>query len=706
MAAKKSDWPKEPLRLIHYQHGSDEGIKTFNPVKESEMTAFVNANSVHLDAEWSSGAYYDTKLPQLPKRPAIGDRDIVRESVKELHARGIKVFGYIQPWFRKEIAAANPDWIQRTKEKAAIKVIETSGGACVNSPWRDFSFAQMKEIVGDCGADGTFTDGPAFHSKTCYCRFCQEKFKARFGEPIPDGSDRTSRIWKEFLRWKCECIAEWVKDVKEAIRSVNPEAKFYMNAPGVNRLHTAEAVYLPEVGRYEDYIGAEAFMYYPDRAVVTPVWNQSLTAKYLQAASRVNDSRPTVVFITYSMRPGHLRPTPVGGLQIAISQTIANGSGIWLEVVPPILERSPEDAAEVRKIYGLFDEKKEFFVGTKSLAKVAILWSRNTEDFYAADPSPLDDRKLIGFGMGSEDTDKVFISSFLGACESLIRRHIPFDVIVDEEMTADALKRYGALVLPNSACLSDEQCEAIRGFVKSGGGLVATYQTSLYDEWGERREGLALADVLGAKLTGEGGGYMSTADVDHPVLKGIRKFGGAPWPAAKIEASDSATILARHDEGYEDKQTTPTLVANEFGSGRVVYAAGSLGNAYYIRTLPEFKVILGNAVEWVLADKRQTDVSAEMPELVEILLVAQEKENRVLAHLLNYTGEWERPLNRVLPLTDFRFRIKADVLGGKLRRASLLTTGAEIASRSKDGWLEFTLPRLEAYEAIVLEREK
>jgi hypothetical protein len=42
--------------------------------------------------------------------------------------------------------------------------------------------------------------------------------------------------------------------------------------------------------------------------------------------------------------------------------------------------------------------------------------------------------------------------------------------------------------LPNIAALSDAQCEQLRAFVAKGGSLVATHETSLYDEQGRRGE--------------------------------------------------------------------------------------------------------------------------------------------------------------------------------------------------------------------------
>ena len=55
------------------------------------------------------------------------------------------------------------------------------------------------------------------------------------------------------------------------------------------------------------------------------------------------------------------------------------------------------------------------------------------------------------------------------------------------------------LVLPNVACLSDRAVEVIRRFVRAGGGLVASGETSLFDGKDyHRRSDFALADVLHA----------------------------------------------------------------------------------------------------------------------------------------------------------------------------------------------------------------
>src|SRR3989442_1446613 len=59
------------------------------------------------------------------------------------------------------------------------------------------------------------------------------------------------------------------------------------------------------------------------------------------------------------------------------------------------------------------------------------------------------------------------------------------------------------LILANVAGLSDEQCAAIRRFVGRGGSLIATGESTLYNEWGDARPDFALADLLRVHVEGK-----------------------------------------------------------------------------------------------------------------------------------------------------------------------------------------------------------
>src|SRR4051794_906978 len=78
------------------------------------------------------------------------------------------------------------------------------------------------------------------------------------------------------------------------------------------------------------------------------------------------------------------------------------------------------------------------------------------------------------------------------------------------------LDRLKTLILPNIAALSDAQCRQLRAFVERGGGLVATYETSLRDERGERRAGFGLGGPFGGSLPPRAPGPVREAHLPRP----------------------------------------------------------------------------------------------------------------------------------------------------------------------------------------------
>jgi hypothetical protein len=77
--------------------------------------------------------------------------------------------------------------------------------------------------------------------------------------------------------------------------------------------------------------------------------------------------------------------------------------------------------------------------------------------------------------------------------QSLIQARVPFDIVFDENLRD--LSKYRVLALADQECLSDEQLGLIRNFVDRGGGLVATGDTALYNQWRQRRRESGLKDV-------------------------------------------------------------------------------------------------------------------------------------------------------------------------------------------------------------------
>src|SRR5207302_1924734 len=93
-----------------------------------------------------------------------------------------------------------------------------------------------------------------------------------------------------------------------------------------------------------------------------------------------------------------------------------------------------------------------------------------------------------------------------------------FDFVHEDDLRTETLSRYRALLIPNAAYLSDQHCRQIRDYVRGGGSLLATFETSLYSEWGDR-----LADFAHAAHQSTGGAVPRSRSIARRVLRGRRR---------------------------------------------------------------------------------------------------------------------------------------------------------------------------------------
>ena len=102
-------------------------------------------------------------------------------------------------------------------------------------------------------------------------------------------------------------------------------------------------------------------------------------------------------------------------------------------------------------------------------------------------------------------------------------------MVHDRLLDPPNLAAFKTLILPDIAALSREQCDQLRAYVKSGGSIIATHETSLADEWGVRRKNFGLADLFGVNFSGRIEPRMQNAylrleqDANHrhPLLRGL-----------------------------------------------------------------------------------------------------------------------------------------------------------------------------------------
>jgi hypothetical protein len=356
----------------------------------------------------------------------------------------------------------------------------------------------------------------------------------------------------------------------------------------------------------------------------------------------------------------------------------------------------------------------------------ALLMSAQTRLFYGQDSGRVEQR---------------YLANVFGAFRAAMEEHLAMAVINDWNLNQTDLAPYKLLVLPNAACLSAQQVEAIGDFVAAGGGLVASLDTSLFDEIGTPRKDFALADVLGAEYLGPAGRvYTNRGAIDVNFAKGLdetywekrrnihnfRRMTHAVTQNPKLDQylgqrevtfkgaavavkplDNTRSVIATLDPPETTGETIPAMLARAFGRGKVVYLPASLDSAYYLYAYPYERILLGQAMRWAAAEPFPIKVQAPM--CVQTTFFRQKKEGeRVIVHLFNKINS---TANGAFATDDVPLReesvpvhgIKLRFEGYEFKRIHLEPDGVDLAPIIDGGAAVVSLPPLDIHYLVVVE---
>ena len=700
-------------------------------MRDADLDALARskAEEWHINCEWVIGTpgiapglghFVTFDTPKFEKYPALGDFDLIRAYLPHARKYGIRALAYINAhWFSYDFADVHPGWEQLLADGTPYGRVSPLYGCgttfCVNSCWRDWAQELIVETM-KTGIDGIFLDGPVVYPGACYCPSCREKFKARFGVEVPPAEDWADERWKDFIEFREDSMAEFLADCRSAMKTVNPDGVIFLNGGSWHAGAWRVARDIEKVGDFEDFNGAEAFFHPGPRNHPLHFW--SLAAKHLVAGGK-----PAVVFSHHALGSWHYVPLPPIETQIAIAQTVACGANPWIAVFDYALQGGRELALEpVREIQGFLEKHEDYYAGSESAADIALLYSRQGSTYYISELEELygeqgsgreqdlivdigSGKKIVDWRKRKQICDEFHGNSYLGYFTVLAREHIPFDVILDKDLTSEGLSKYRVLVLPNAACLSDSQIEAIKAFAQMGGGILAEFETGWYDERGCRRsenplgELLGVSSIEGAMPPATGEEYIKVKAA-VPVTKSLNpeRLIARPQYSLKVARHDGAespiVFMERIGQIYsalKPETTDPALIAN----GKAVYLPFLAGDFYARYRMWEYQALIGNAVRFLYG--RPLPIQADCPQTVEIELRRQP--GRLLIHLVNNTGDMQRPMSEIIPIHDARISVRCE----PIKRVYALWSKMDLAFTEGDGAVSFVLPKLGLYEVIVLE---
>jgi hypothetical protein len=298
-----------------------------------------------------------------------------------------------------------------------------------------------------------------------------------------------------------------------------------------------------------------------------------------------------------------------------------------------------------------------------------------------------------------------------GIYYALLDGRFLFDFVHEDDLGPDNLKKYKALILPNTALLSDEQCAQLKAYANAGGSLLATFETSMYTERNQRRNDFGLADVLGITKNGDiigtnGNAYYARLEREHPILKGFTDTNWIPGAQYRLPVKSASNQLLTVVPGYpayppelsyppQPHTTEPAVVIRENGKSRTIYFPGDVERTMWKSGHTDLDHLLQNSIRWLL----DGDVPIEIEGQGAIESFAWETEPGLALHVLNYTNPamhrgWIREF---FPIGEqkVRMRLPADA---KPKRVELLRAESDIPFQLRDGALEFAIPKVLDYE--------
>jgi hypothetical protein len=697
--ARSPWWEQDPLRILDYG-GAFGQVASPSPAELAARKASLAYNSEHLHVMEMSGGLDDQGFFFSSKMAGRKNEDYLRRYLPEAKKRGLRVIVYFNVhWYKHSFGDKHRDWLQvREDGRPLTGVYETGTDFCVNGPWREWCFQILRDLCA-YPIDGIFYDGPIFFPDTCYCRYCREKFRTLHGAELPSKKERKGKAFWELLEFQAGSLREYLRDSRKVIKSINPDVAFYMNG-GVRGANWATGrlnrILVPE----QDILGSEGGFLSGDLLHV-PVWKPGVTARLLETQA---PDKARVIFSAASHKPWTFSLLPEPELRLLYASSIANGASVWFGVTPS--EFAQPEMKAVTEMNRFVAKNAGFYRQARSEASAALVWSDTTANFYAgADAQLIDiDRVPQRSEVGNLDGE------FSGLAEALLRTQTPFDVIDDVTLEREELSRYAAIFLPNVACLSQLAARHLADYVRSGGNLFATFETSLFDETGMRRADFALAEVLGVsearRIAGPHRWDFMKPRGASPLLEGLqREFVPSPVYHVVVKPRGGEALLhftkplAGRYDGIPEVSDDPALVVHRFGKGRAIYCSGDLGNAIHSFHLADFFRLIENVARGIAPSPV---VIENAPRSMEVVLRSQEQGRRLLLHLINFTGEMTRPIRRVLPIENVRVTLRAK---GELNTIRALMRPQTFTPRRIDPErVQFVVPRIEEYEVVVLEK--
>ncbi|MBK9389616.1 MAG: beta-galactosidase trimerization domain-containing protein [Bacteroidetes bacterium] len=602
---------------------------------------------IHADgATLSAGgvvAYYPTDVPMHHRSKWLGDYDSFGYLLKGCRQMGMSVIARTDPhatW--QNVFESHPDWIAVTSngEKRRHWANPELWVTCALGPYNfDFMTLVHNEIMERYQPDGIFSNRWAGHG-ICYCEHCVKNFREYSGMSLPQSSNVSDPVYRKYSEWSTNRLKElWIL-WDNIIRKQRSESRFIPNG-------------FPDkviTGQLSDIV----FTDHQARSGVTMPWSNGKVAKELRASIGM---KPLGGIFSVGVEEQYRWKDSVQSeaeIRVWVAEGTANGMRPWFTKFSGVLyDKRWLDTVD--KIYQGHFKNEKYLRNTEPMARVGMVFSEQSR------------------GSLNEKWQKKSEDHSSGMYHALIEARIPFEMVNDRLLDPEHLKPFRLLILPNIASLSDEQCNQLRKFVKQGGNILSTFETSLYDQEGKRRSDFGLADLFGLSYDNAVEGPMQNSYIRikkdpstntyHPVLNGleeayriintthrvkVRPVSNFPSPVTLIPSYPDLPM--EHVYPLIEDTDIRELYLHETSNSRIAYFPGDIDRTFWQIMSPDHGKLLSNTIRWALNEEPLAEVKG--PGVIDVTMWKQE--NSITLHLVNLTNPMlmKGPFRELIPVKE------------------------------------------------------
>lgn len=671
-------------------------------------------------------AYYDSKL--LKRRSPHVPMGRVERDIAEYKRLGVRILGVYPPCLQGEVYENHPEWRRIATNTVEIPQIDMKtyphgGMLCLLGPYGDFFIEVLAEILTKYPDVDAFSFDGLHYGGVCYCGHCRANYRRDAGAEIPN-TDMNAPAFRRYQHWADRRMEALVQRMQTRLKGIKPDVALITWTTNAGRFGHFLSIPRNMPARMNLLLDAPDQEFWLDEtnrgATIVPAFANA----YIWATTnhRTAFSEP---YILSHGNPYGKDSFPPQEILRRMLLTLTYGAAPSIAVIQP-----PNLQDELYACLDQVKKRKAWLVDKKPEPWAALVMSDNTRNFYGRSAGLVEER---------------YMASVFGVFRAAVEEHQVLTVINDWNLNTAELAPYKVLILANTACLDDDQVAAVERFVAGGGGLIASLDSSLFDEFGNARSNFALARVLGVEHHGavEASAEHSRDELDVNFARSIgpdywekrknvfdfkqdtRSFLNRGWmptyvggnpvtfkgPAVRVVTrSPAAQVVGtlRIKSGGGNLEV-PGIVAHTYGQGRVVYLAGGFDSAYYLYAYPYQRLLIKNAMSWVA--RAPAPIAVEAPMCVHSTLMRQSTNNteRLIVHLysdLNTTAFHAIPNDdvplreEVVPIHDIRI---AFAPGYRLGRVHLEPEGRDLKVELKPGGSDVVVPRLDIHSMVVAE---